>query len=105
MTYGGERHWPNRNIHLRHISDMGAMKSALRRIQEATNCSPLVKQLYQIYTREAAGNLEGLSKRSGVSRAAVRRWAKAERDPKLSLFEAVAESLGYEVILRKKEEA
>ena len=103
MSHGGTRTWTNRDIHLRHISDAGAMVSARKRVKAAaSNCNPLIKQLYQVYVEEATGDFEGTSRRSGVSRAAVRRWAKGERDPKLSLVMAVADVLGFDVVLQPK---
>jgi len=39
---------------------------------------------------------------SGVSWDAVRAWAKGRREPTMGNLVAVAESLGFEVILRKK---
>jgi hypothetical protein len=61
------------------------------------NCPPLVKALYDIINEELA-TLDELSQRSGVHAATISSW-RFRRKPNLYAMMAVANVLGYEVVL------
>jgi len=103
---GGERQWSGRDVHLRDIAVRGGIAGAQKRAkQAAANCDPLVKRLIQIVVRDMTGDLVGYTKRVGISREALSRWRRGDRDPKLSLFRAAVEAAGYDLVIvsrRKK---
>lgn len=97
---GGERRWPGRDAHLRDIAVLGGLTNAQRRAKQAApNCSPLVRRLIAIVVRDMSGDMVAYTKRVGMSREALARWRRGDRDPKLSLFQAAVEAAGYDLVI------
>lgn len=97
---GGERQWVGRDVHLRGIAVRGGMTNArIRAKQAAANCDPLVRRLIEIVVRDMAGDMVAYTKRVGISREALSRWRRGDRDPKLSLFRAAVEAAGYDLVI------
>lgn len=45
---------------------------------------------------------QDIAEASGVSASTLRRWRAGEREPSLAAIEAVANALGYSIVLRRR---
>lgn len=63
--------------------------------------NPLVNELFDGVKNDKL-ELKQLSRGSGVSASVLLSWRKDERNPRLDLFLAVAETAGFEVTLNQK---
>jgi transcriptional regulator with XRE-family HTH domain len=95
-----------RREHLRRIGTKGGLIRAQQAVLPPRAGLPkLVAQLSRLAIKQAAGDFQALADRAGVSRATLRNWRRGVCDPKLSLFLAAADVLGYELrLVRKREE-
>jgi transcriptional regulator with XRE-family HTH domain len=95
-----------RREHLRRIGVKGGLIRAQQAVLPPVAGLPgLVAQLSRIAIKHAAGDFQAVAQRAGVSKCTLRNWRRGVADPKLSLFIAVADVLGYELrLVRKREE-
>jgi transcriptional regulator with XRE-family HTH domain len=63
---------------------------------------PLIRQIFDEMWDQRVTQ-EDVAAKAGVSWNVLSRWKKGHNDPRLSLFKAVAEVLGYEIVLRKRD--
>lgn len=62
---------------------------------------PLVRWIWAQMNKQRASQ-EDIAKRSGVSSSAMRKWRAGVRSPRIMEIEAVVNSLGYQLTVRKK---
>lgn len=85
------------------LGQRGALRAALTRTKPpAKGLPPLVARLMAEMVRQAAGDIRGVASRVGVDVQTLRNWKAGRSDPKLSLFLATADVLGYKLVLQKK---
>ncbi len=83
--------------------ERGRLLGANLRLRIPDSGSPLIRRMMQIVKEQQAALID-ISKRSGISYATIRSWPSQRRVPNILNFEAVINSLGYEIkIVRRKE--
>ena len=65
-------------------------------------CMGLVRLLYDLINQQEQG-LRSVSQRSGVSSSTIHSW-RYRRSPTVTNFQAVLNSLGYELVIRRRED-
>lgn len=86
----------------RHNKSPEAMKRYLDRKMDFSNSHPLVRELVRLQVEQRIAWLD-VARRAGVSPSAIRHW-RSENGPRLTNFEAVLNVLGYELLIRTKED-
>ncbi len=64
---------------------------------------PLIYWLWKEMNHQCASQ-EDVAERSGVSSSAMRKWRAGVRSPRIMELEAVINSLGYKLTVRKKKD-
>lgn len=64
---------------------------------------PLIYWLWKEMNHQCASQ-EDIAERSGVSSSAMRKWRTGTRSPRIMELEAVINSLGYQLTVRKKKD-
>jgi transcriptional regulator with XRE-family HTH domain len=80
-------------------------KEKLRKLDHRQTIAAREPLLRQVFDEIWAARLtqEEVAARAGVSWNVLTRWKKGHSDPRLSLFKAVAQTLGYELVLVKRD--
>jgi transcriptional regulator with XRE-family HTH domain len=61
---------------------------------------PLVRWMWREINEQHASQ-EDIARRSGVSSSAMRKWRAGDRSPRMFDFDAIAQTLGYKLTVRK----
>jgi transcriptional regulator with XRE-family HTH domain len=71
--------------------------------REGMAIHPLVYWMWTEMNRQRASQ-EDIAKRSGVSSSAMRKWRTGDRSPRMLEFDAIANALGYSLVIRRKKD-
>jgi hypothetical protein len=74
---------------------------AARLRRTPTSSSPLMQEFHSIVNQTPIA-LDKICDRAGVAHGTIQQWRSRDRNPSLFLFECVLNTLGYELIIRKK---
>lgn len=77
------------------------MRRFFKRKADWGRCHPLVRQLSDIQREQQLAWVD-VAERSGVAPATIRQW-RCANGPRLKNFEAVLNTLGYELVIRERD--
>lgn len=82
------------------LGSKSAVKCAGKRtVAPKAGVAPLVGQLMRRAIKASPGDQTRIAQRAGISRHTLLHWRRGTSDPRLSLFTAVAQVMGYKLVL------
>ena len=78
------------------------MKQFRERVPNLRHCNPLAQQFYELRKHEQI-SYEDLAKRSGVAMGTMWSW-RTRFNPLVPVFTAVLNAMGYELVIRRRDD-